>query len=118
LYFPTNATRNPQYYLPWKLTPSQEDLRKDQIRTTKEVIEKETEQFGRQKEQRLRDLGVTVGEPEPHKDANSRTVDDPQASPSPPSSSKQPVHDKASHHEKDHDDADVMVEAEEDTVIY
>lgn len=55
------------------------------------------------KEQGLHDLGATVGELAPHQDANNGA---------PASSSKLSQ-------DKDHDEhGDVMVEAEEDTVIY
>jgi hypothetical protein len=66
------------------------------------------QQFKDKKEQRLSDLGVTVGEPDgPHEDTDEK------AAMLPRSSSSKYIH------EKDHDDAaDVMVEAEEDTVIY
>lgn len=96
---------------------------KEQILDTTELIDKEVEQFKRRKEQRLRELGVTVGEPEPSEDTNNRAPDKsrPQSSSTKsarPTSSHEKTHEKANH-DKDHDDPGyVMVEAEEDTVIY
>ncbi|OIW33612.1 hypothetical protein CONLIGDRAFT_628522 [Coniochaeta ligniaria NRRL 30616] len=112
------------FYLPWKLTEAQETMRKEQILDATELIAKEAQQFKHRKEQRLKELGVTVGEPEPSEDANSRALDHPRPQSSlstksaPVISSHEKTHEKA-HHDKDHDDPGyVMVEAEEDTVIY
>ncbi|KAH8909827.1 hypothetical protein BR93DRAFT_924833 [Coniochaeta sp. PMI_546] len=111
------------FYLPWKLTEAQENMLKEQILDATELIDKEVEQFKRRKEKRLRELGVTVGEPEPSEDTNSRAPDKsrPQSSSTKsarPTSSHEKTHEKANH-DKDHDDPGyVMVEAEEDTVIY
>lgn len=113
------------FYLPWKLTEAQENARKEQIRDTKELIEKELEDFKQRKAQRLRELGVKVGEPEPSEDTNSRSLDRPrpQYSSTREEASHEKTHEKVTHeranHDKDHDDSGyVMVEAEEDTVIY
>ncbi|KAL1866826.1 hypothetical protein VTK73DRAFT_4475 [Phialemonium thermophilum] len=92
------------YYRPWEFTRAQEDIIEEQIQTAKDNIEREKQDFARQKEQRLRHLGVTVGEPASCEDTNNRDNDAPTCKTS---------------HEKDHDETgDVMVEAEEDTVIY
>lgn len=84
----------------------------NQIADAEAAIEKERRDFRRRKEQRLKALGAsqpsskpesTVGEPASLRDANDH---DPAPVP------------KVTH-EKDHDEnGDVMVEAEEDTVIY
>jgi hypothetical protein len=106
-------------------------LRKEQILDTAELIAKEAEEFQRRKRERLKNLGVTVGEPDhSNVDANGPAVEH---RPAAPSASSEPVgvepgdekvvpgkaiHQKAGH-ENHHDDAGyVMVENEEDTVIY
>lgn len=96
------------YYRPWELSGDQENTIKEQLHRVQEVIEKESQDFKLGGEQRLKDLGATVGEAVPCGDANNRA-------PAQSSSSS----NKTGSHDKDHDEpGDVMVEAEEDTVIY
>ena len=107
-----------QYYLPWKLTEAQELTRKEQILKTTDTIVKEKEQFRRQKGEKLKELGVKLDAPDTAEDAHRRAPDH-----EPLSVTSKAIPDQASHeetnHEKDHDDAGyVMVEGEEDTVIY
>lgn len=105
-----------QFYRPWELTTAEEDKIQDQIRDTEADIADEVQRFKRRKEARLKDLGVElplelsdmVGDPvdDRSNDAQAGTTDHlPVAQP--PKIGL----------EKDHDE-DVMVEAEEDTVIY
>lgn len=105
-------------------------LRKEQILDTGELVAKEAEEFHRRKEERLRKLGVTLGEPDHASgDANSRDAEIQPAAPFTSSGSGgdppdgKAVAEKATHEkagqENHHDDAGyVMVENEEDTVIY
>lgn len=104
------------FYRPWELTAAQEDKIQDQIRDTEADIADEVQRFKRRKEARLKDLGVEfppessdmVGDPvdDRSNDAQAGTID------------HRPVAQPPKiGHEKDHDE-DVMVEAEEDTVIY
>lgn len=104
-----------QYYRPWELTEAQEDKIQDQIRETEKLVAEEVERFKRRKEARLKDLGVDVT-PE-SSDMVGDPIDD-RSNDTQAGSTNRPVAQplKVSH-DKDHDE-DVMVEAEEDTVIY
>ncbi|POR34083.1 Uncharacterized protein TPAR_05745, partial [Tolypocladium paradoxum] len=114
------------YYLPWKPTPREEDTIDDQIRNTKAAIARELEDFKSRRESHLRRYG-----PRRESDA-SRTEQPPvpaakpEASPPRPaadagSAEQQPVtahHDPHGHHDPHDDSGDILVEAEEDMVIY
>jgi hypothetical protein len=108
-------------------------VRKEQVRNAEELVAREKAEFNHQKVQRLKELGVTVSEPDPHEDTNTGAppLDRPSSkagdAQSPPKvgherpSSKAGVERPTSKAgpEKDHDEAGYdMVEAEEDTVIY
>ena len=106
-------------------------MRRGQILDTTAVIGKEAEQFRRKKLERLKKLGVTVNEPDrPLEDINGHAAK-PQLAASTTSeavadipSPAKTLHEKLKPerpggHENHHDDAGyVMVENEEDTVIY
>jgi hypothetical protein len=97
------------------------ELRREQILETTEAIVKEADQFQRQRRERLKKLGVPVDEAaHPSEDLDSRDAAPPPAA---NPSDSQPAEDNPSPkepgHENHHDDAGyVMVENEEDTVIY
>ncbi|KPM35765.1 hypothetical protein AK830_g10801 [Neonectria ditissima] len=120
-------------YLPWKLTPEQEDQIDDQIRNAKATVDRELEDFNTRKQRRERDHGrsihptrsVTPKEPhvsalpsEDSTDKPSRSANDSDQSTKAPDKEKsQPQ--QHSHHNHHHDEsADVLEEADEDMVIY
>lgn len=110
------------YYRPWELTKEQEDIIKDQIRDAEAQIEDELQQFKRDKEQRLRELGALpssleadalASEPfEKHRSSNAAQAESAATATNDRTRSPIPI---PSTEDKDHDE---MVEAEEDTVIY
>lgn len=106
-------------------------LRTEQILDTGELVAKEAEEFHRQKQERLKKLGVAKDDfDHSNGDANGRDAEHKPAAPSTSSGSvdekpgdAKEVNEKAAlekaNHENHHDDAGfVMVENEEDTVIY
>ncbi|KAI1180365.1 pinin/SDK/memA/ protein conserved region-domain-containing protein [Nemania sp. FL0916] len=110
------------FYLPYELTRRQEDIIQEQVQQAESTIEKEIEEFKERKEMRLRSLGivakppilgtdVTVGKPH---------VESPTDKPQPESTNHPPS--RATNKvgpEKESDRADdVMIEEDEDTVIY
>jgi hypothetical protein len=123
-----------QYYLPWKLTEAQEATIKLQGRDAEEQVAQEKADYARRRVQRLKELGVTVSEPDPLEDTNAGAPSPDETSskmdvePSGPknvdeeqnlSSKGEEAGQPPAGHDKDHDDAGyVMVEAAEDTVIY
>ncbi|KAI1500500.1 pinin/SDK/memA/ protein conserved region-domain-containing protein [Biscogniauxia marginata] len=111
------------YFLPWKLSEKQEDIIKDQIRDVEDIIAKEVLEFKQQKEQRLKALGVAVKAPPPEaKETVGRSddVEHPTNIPPPDPTNRAPSHTTGkAGHEKESDRADdVMIEEDEDTVIY
>ncbi|KHN99462.1 Pinin/SDK/MemA protein [Metarhizium album ARSEF 1941] len=112
------------YYLPWKRSADQEDLIDDQVRSAKATIAKEEEEFKTKKERHLSryqprrlssdgekgdamgglaatDAGEKHGEGRREQELVGRDED------------------KSAHHDDPHDESgDVVVEADEDTVIY
>lgn len=104
-----------QYYLPWKLTDEQEDTIDDQIRSAKAQIEQESEAWDRKHGRQTEKVAVEEQpslEPEPAPQA---------ADPTPEAVSADDVASKAEiEADKDQHDVsgDVLVEADEDTVIY
>ena len=125
-----------QFYLPWELTADQEDRVKDQIRDAEDLAERESREFKQRREQRLKDLGLRSGSsPAPVDEAaegareteeadSARTVGkvDSDPHPSQPESTNEDASaqpSKAGGTDKDPDEAgDVMVEGDEDTLIY
>ncbi|KAJ9131166.1 hypothetical protein NKR23_g11825 [Pleurostoma richardsiae] len=107
------------YYRPWELTRAQGDKIEDQIRDAEGIIDEEIQRFKRRKEQRLKELGAyqpsnsddMVGDPI-EEGSNAAKSESTNPEPAPPL--------KQQHaHDRDHDEnGDVIVEAEEDTVIY
>jgi outer membrane biosynthesis protein TonB len=128
----------PQYYVPWELTREQEDTVNDQIRATRDVIEKEVREFKTRKEQRFKALGVSPPPrspspppqqeeqlPEPEPDAEPRSKDATIGEPEPPPQNTNPdtvaptPSKTRTYHEKEHDEnGDEMMQDEEDIVIY
>ncbi|KAH8199868.1 hypothetical protein TruAng_005984 [Truncatella angustata] len=134
------------YYLPWDLTEDQEDLIKDQVHDAEDLTERETREFKQRKDQRLTALGISVkpiAEPDTapqippsHGEHVSEDVEktpgkvDADALPSDPSQPQNTTESTngndsehtskaGQHQDKDADEAgDVMVEGDEDTVIY
>ncbi|PSR94434.1 pinin/SDK/memA/ protein conserved region-domain-containing protein [Coniella lustricola] len=116
------------YYRPWELTQDQEHIIKEQIRDVQATIEDELEQFKRQKEQRLKDLGASTAVSKPivttdelvvesapsgtgvKVESNATVANDQKESSAPKQEPQSSIHE-----ERDHDE---MVEADEDTVIY
>ncbi|KAI5926364.1 pinin/SDK/memA/ protein conserved region-domain-containing protein [Camillea tinctor] len=124
---------NPKiYYLPWKLAKKQEDIIDDQVRDVEDIIDKEVVEFKQQKEQRLRSLGVAVKPPTPEAKeiVGSRSADvEPPTNIPPSDPPSDPLSDTTNRvpsntankvgHDKESDRADdVMIEEEEDTLIY
>lgn len=136
----------PQYYLPWELTEDQEDLIKDQIHDAETLIEKEIREFKQKKDQRLTDLGVFIKPASEQESAPKPRSPTPQKGQADMEKLQGKVDTDAlpdnraqndstneitngepfehankvgNHHDKESDEAgDVMVEGDEDTVIY
>ncbi|KAJ4422431.1 hypothetical protein N0V82_002879 [Gnomoniopsis sp. IMI 355080] len=110
------------YYRPWELTKEQEDIIKDQIRDAEAQIEEELQQFKRDKEQRLRELGAQPSSLDVDAPADEPVEGDRSSNAAQAESAATATNDRKrspvpvpSTEDKDHDE---MVEAEEDTVIY
>ncbi|KAI0024687.1 hypothetical protein F4780DRAFT_795206 [Xylariomycetidae sp. FL0641] len=130
--FLTTRSRPTIYYKPWKLTLDQEDTIDDQVRDAEALIEKELEEFKVRKRQRLRELGVAVKSPTPEPKVEEEPVvgkpetekaptdDSPRPDTTNPTSPPPPVRPTSkAGPEKESDRADdVMIEEDEDTVIY
>lgn len=112
------------YYRPWEPTESQERIILKQVKDAKDAIADEIEQFKIQKAKRLADLGIAAppvprdepkDEPmkEPFTDEPAGEREDDKSNPPDADKSIDPADDKAQH-----DDKEVMLETEEDTVIY
>lgn len=103
--------------MPYDPTPEQEDRIKDQIDEVEARIRDELADFRLEKYRRLRDLGVPQQAP-----ADEPVVGEPVSEPSnlsPAAETGQQRPSTAHGHERDHDESrDIMVETEEDTVIY
>ncbi|KAK3902712.1 hypothetical protein C8A05DRAFT_15262 [Staphylotrichum tortipilum] len=132
------------YYLPWERTKEQEDIIDDQIFAAEEAIDRERRDFKTRKEQRFRELGVTPPprspSPPPRPPRERRQQTEPEREPEPASRPEnstagdaKPLPQDADQeagvgaslkgqpdqHEKDHDEnADEMMQDEEDVVIY
>ncbi|TGJ82908.1 hypothetical protein E0Z10_g5872 [Xylaria hypoxylon] len=117
-YLQTKA--NPKiFYLPWGLTRTQEDAIQDQIQQAEKIIETEVSRFKERKEQRLQGLGVAV---KPSSSEKGETVGKPndEDKPQPVSTNRPPsraTNKVGPERESDRAD-DVMIEEDEDTVIY
>ncbi|KFA74010.1 hypothetical protein S40288_09740 [Stachybotrys chartarum IBT 40288] len=108
------------YYLPWKLTRDQEDLIDDQIRKAKESNAREAADFKVRKQDHENRYGlsrrpsVVQGRLSPAPEAE-KPEKSPEPAPPPPSAKEAaPQVSKGQYDES----GDVLVEAEEDTVIY
>ncbi|KAH9892937.1 hypothetical protein F4778DRAFT_748924 [Xylariomycetidae sp. FL2044] len=123
------------YYLPWELTEDQEDIIKDQIHDVESVIQREHDDFKRRKEQKMKEMGIEPRSPTPEvkEPVGKYVVDNEPPTDNPlPDRSPSPAPSTANHHsahtattkavdgqEKEADRADdVMIEGDEDTVIY
>lgn len=115
-----------QFYLPYELTRAQENTIQDQIHEIEKIIEKEALEFRERKEERLQNLGIAVNPPIPNKDETVGKLRDelPTADKSQPESTNPPS-SRATNKvglekpEREADKADdVMIEEDEDTVIY
>ncbi|KAF7546877.1 hypothetical protein G7046_g9175 [Stylonectria norvegica] len=118
------------YYLPWKLTESQETQIEERLQDAKTTIQKELKSFEARKERqdgasgRRRTPTPSVEPPAPV--LSGETVEDKPAHSS--NGTEQPIkslekdhndrHHSHHHHHHHHDEADVLEEADEDTVIY
>ncbi|KAI0166412.1 hypothetical protein GGR57DRAFT_446631 [Xylariaceae sp. FL1272] len=115
-------TRPQIYYLPWELTRSQRDRLEDQKRDAEDIIDKQIYQFAERKKQHLRDLGMgpdaaPAEEKEPVGEPRDENPPDKPPQPVPTNPSPSPSTNKGL--AKDADRAeDVMIEEDEDTVIY
>ncbi|KAI0104196.1 pinin/SDK/memA/ protein conserved region-domain-containing protein [Nemania sp. FL0031] len=110
------------FYLPYELTRTQEDIIQDQIQQAESIVEKEVSAFRERKEQRLRGLGVVVKPSIPETDETvGKPHDEPPTDKPQPESTNRPS-SRATNKvgpEKESDRADdVMIEEDEDTVIY
>ncbi|KAI0975990.1 pinin/SDK/memA/ protein conserved region-domain-containing protein [Xylaria arbuscula] len=110
------------FYLPWELTKAQEDTIRDQIQQTENIIEKEIAAFKERKEQHLRGMGIVAKPSLPEKDETvGKPHDEPPTDKSQPVSTNRPpsraTNKVGPEKESDRQD-DVMIEEDEDTVIY
>ena len=125
-------TRNPQYYKPWNLRPAEETAIKDQIRNAEDTIDRELEGF-EQRRQRQKSASKTVEEQQAvnveSQNGNGtvgsmntkQTSDDPiQASTNKMSDVPAPDPEEVlpSVVKEEDDGGEVMLEGDEDTVIY
>ncbi|KAH6888660.1 pinin/SDK/memA/ protein conserved region-domain-containing protein [Thelonectria olida] len=113
------------YYLPWKLTPAQEEEIQERVQNVKATIERDLEAFKGRKQWHRRDHGS-------HQTAQAATPEKPSAAASDVSTDKPargangselpakgPDKEHHGHHHHHHDEsADVMEVADEDMVIY
>ncbi|KAI1186852.1 pinin/SDK/memA/ protein conserved region-domain-containing protein [Nemania serpens] len=114
------------FYLPYELTREQEDTIQDQIHQTEKMIEREVLKFRQRKEERLQNLGIAVKPSMPSKDETvgkfhdePPTADKPQPESTNRPSSRATNKVRPEKPEKESDKADdVMIEEDEDTVIY
>ena len=111
-----------QFYLPWELTRGQEDTIRDQILEAEKVIDKERSVFQERKNRRLEELGIALKPSLTNKDETvGKPHDEPPTDKSQPVSTNRPP-SRATNKvgpEKESDRADdVMIEEDEDTVIY
>lgn len=113
------------FYRPWDLTRAQKETVQDQIQQVEKIIEKEVSAFkeGKEgKEQRLCSLGTTAQPPLPVKDETVGKPNDkvPADKPQPESTNRPPSHttNKVGPEKESDRVDDVMIEEEEDTVIY
>ncbi|KAI1322813.1 hypothetical protein F5Y16DRAFT_385486 [Xylariaceae sp. FL0255] len=130
--FLKTKARPPIYYQPYKLTRSQEEQVKDQIEEAEKLIEEELARFKDRKERRLTELGVSVkptspkeekrdhpmvGKPREEHQPTNKQHSTTNTSTRPRSSSSS--HAAATKEKESADRAeDVMIEEDEDTVIY
>ncbi|KAI1116110.1 pinin/SDK/memA/ protein conserved region-domain-containing protein [Nemania sp. NC0429] len=124
-YLQTRA--NPKiFYLPYELTRVQENTIQDQIHQAEKTTEKEVSEFRERREERLQDLGIAVKPSIPNKDETvGKLHDEPPTADNPqPESTNRPASSATNKvgpekPEKESDKADdVMIEEDEDTVIY
>ncbi|KAK3302167.1 uncharacterized protein B0T15DRAFT_487392 [Chaetomium strumarium] len=125
------------YYVPWQLSREQEDIVNDQIRATRDIIEKEVREFKTRKEQRFKALGVSPPPrspspppprqeeqlPEPEPDAKPRskeaTIGEPELPPQDTNADTVAATPSKARtdHEKEHDEnGDEMMQDEEDII--
>ncbi|KAI8634981.1 hypothetical protein F5Y19DRAFT_132592 [Xylariaceae sp. FL1651] len=120
-YLQTRA-RPKIYYLPWELTRTQEDEIKDQLQGVEKIIAKEISEFKERKNQRLRALGIAVKSPVSEKQEIVGKPHDEQPADKPHHETTNRPPSRATNKvgpEKESDRADdVMIEEDEDTVIY
>ncbi|KJZ72192.1 hypothetical protein HIM_08457 [Hirsutella minnesotensis 3608] len=122
------------YYLPWRLTRKEEDIIDGQVRDCKADITRELEDFRWRKEQHLKQYGPKKESDEPRTEPapapappamreDGTAQEQPQEQPQEPPAAS-PRHESAAKGamaaiDDPHDDSgDVLVEAEEDMVIY
>ncbi|KAI2637398.1 hypothetical protein GGS21DRAFT_511382 [Xylaria nigripes] len=121
---------NPKiFYLPWKLTRAQEDMIQDQIQQVENIIKQEVSEFEERKEQRSQTPAIAVKSPIPDEKPDisekhetvGKPNDEPPTDKSQPESTNCPP-SRATNKvgpEKESDRVDdVMIEEDEDTVIY
>lgn len=122
---------SPQYYKPWELLPREEERIKTQIAESEAIVEREVEEFYRQhpkgtaEESRQTPVAEgentnstsieTVGEPRLESPSVSNAPVDTTNSPAQATQSDKVTDEKPSLEEHN---GEVVVEAEEDTVIY
>jgi hypothetical protein len=110
-----------QYYRPYDLTREQEDVIDDQIKDAKAVIQREVEEFNLRREQHMKQYGrgrPSTARGETMSSAAAPGDADSSATLSRPTNGSST---QASRHGPDkvsHDEGDVVVEADEDMVIY
>ncbi|KJK77567.1 hypothetical protein H634G_07306 [Metarhizium anisopliae BRIP 53293] len=110
------------YYLPWKRTADQEDAIDDQVRSAKDTIAKEEAEFKSKKELHLSRYQPRRPSSDKEKDGIGRLESAHEGKHGEERREQEPDtkdQDKSVHHHDPHDESgDVVVEADEDTVIY
>ncbi|KAK5990167.1 hypothetical protein PT974_08433 [Cladobotryum mycophilum] len=118
------------YFLPWKPTPQQEDVIDEQISRAKKTIAREAEQFRVRKQRHIERYGpprhrsVTPDLPaaamrlESSGSISHATKAPENEQPPPTEDMNHDQHDQNDQHDQHDESGDVLVEAEEDMVIY
>ncbi|KIN07240.1 hypothetical protein OIDMADRAFT_22130 [Oidiodendron maius Zn] len=125
--FLSTRTEPKLYYKPWELLPEEEDRIKRQISEVEILIEREVEEFNTlypyepvkdalvPEEKQNNSSKETVGEPRTESPPNSNIQVDPTNPPTQTPQSNQPA---TGRHSLEEHNGEVVVEADEDTVIY
>jgi hypothetical protein len=112
------AKNRAQYYRPYELTKEQEDAIEDQIADAKAMIEREVELFNVRKEVHARKYGHSRPSTSRGESSNAEPVSRADSSAGHPHPTNNGSSARSGVDKDQHDEGDVVVEADEDMVIY